>query len=415
MSLDVANAFNTVPWVQVDAALQSKGVPTYLIRTIRSYFDMRTIQTDVGPHDVTAGVPQGSVIGPLLWNVFYDSLMRLDFPQGVHIVCFADDAAIVATGHTTRLLENAMNDSLSMVADWMDSHGLIISSTKSAAVMLTTKRGYVKPTFLYKGVQIELREHTRYLGLELSLVLGFRKHIETASEKATKTASALSRLMPNVGGPSPAKRRLLTTVVHSQLWYAAQVWSGALMYGRNRKTLASPQRKMALRVISAYCTVSNEAAMVVAGIAPIHLLAIKRAEIERDKQCGLPITAAKENAGARVNERWQDEWENAGNGRWTYRLIPIIQRWRNKRYGQVGFHLTQFLTGHDCFNVYLKRFKKREDSTCFYCANPFDNVEHTFFECDRWWRWRKELEVALNFSLLTPETMMEAMLEYRAK
>lgn len=106
---------------------------------------------------------------------------------------------------------------MNMVADWMDSHGLIISSSKSTAVMLTTKRGYVRPTFKYKDVHIELCEHIRYLGVELSSVLGFRKHVGTVSEKPMKTVAALSRLMSNVGGPTPAKRWLLSTVVQSQL------------------------------------------------------------------------------------------------------------------------------------------------------------------------------------------------------
>jgi len=75
--------------------------------------------------------------------------------------------------------------------------------------MLTSKRDYAKPIFMYKGVQIELCKHIRYLGIELSSVLGFRKHIETVSVKATKTAAALSRLMSNVGGPTPAEKRLL--------------------------------------------------------------------------------------------------------------------------------------------------------------------------------------------------------------
>lgn len=44
-----------------------------------------------------------------------------------------------------------------------------------------------------------------------------------------------------------------------------------------------------------------------------------------------------------------------------------------------------------------------------------DDVEHTFFEWDRWWRRRRELEVALNFSPVTPENLMEAMIESRAK
>lgn len=122
--------------------------------------------------------------------------MRLKFPQGVDVVCFADDASIIATRHTTWLLEKAMSDWLEMVAQWMRSHGLTISNSKSAAVMLTNKRGYVKPIFRICNTTIDLKESIRYLGVELSSVLGFRKHIDETSNKVMRTASALSRLMP---------------------------------------------------------------------------------------------------------------------------------------------------------------------------------------------------------------------------
>jgi len=413
-SLDVANAFNSAPWDHIDAALIEKRVPGYLIAGIRSYFDGRSVQTDAGTREVTAGVPQGSVIGPLLWNIFYDSLLRMEYPEGVQVVCFADDAAIVATGKTTWILESAMNSALDMVADWMDVHQLTISSSKSAAVMLTTKRGYVKPVFKYKGTNIELKDSIRYLGIELSCVLGFRKHIEVTSDKATKTASALARLMPNVGGPMPVKRKLLTSVVHSQLLYAAPIWHSALLYDRNKKTLASPQRKMALRVISAYCTVSNEAAMVVAGIVPIHILALERALMERSKSTGILKDVARADANARSMLKWQSEWEAASNGRWTFRLIPNVQQWTERRFGQVSFHMTQALTGHGCFNAYLCRFKKRDDSVCMYCQHPVDDAEHTVFLCDRWWRQRRELEVMLD-GMFTPETMTATMLSSRRR
>lgn len=80
-----------------------------------------------------------------------------------------------------------------------------------------------------------------------------------------------------------------------------------MLYDVNKRTIATPQRKMALRITSAYCTVSNVAAMVIAGIPPIHLLAIERAEFERDKSNGIPIATAKRNARRRVTERWQTE------------------------------------------------------------------------------------------------------------
>lgn len=52
-------------------------------------------------------------------NIFYDELMRPEYPESTQIICFADDAAIVDTGRTTRLFEEAMNDSLEMAAAWM--------------------------------------------------------------------------------------------------------------------------------------------------------------------------------------------------------------------------------------------------------------------------------------------------------
>lgn len=110
---------------------------------------------------------------------------------------------------------------------------------------------------------------------------------------------------------------------------------------------------MALRVSSAYRTVSNEAAMMVAGMPPIHLLAIERTQIERAKNQGIAVDRAKEDARNHLIAKWQEEWDVAVNRRWAHRLIPNIQQWIHRNHGQVNFHLTQFLTGHGCINACL--------------------------------------------------------------
>ena len=61
--------------------------------------------------------------------------------------------------------------------------------------------------------------------------------------------------------------------------------------------------------------------------------------------------------------------DSSRNGRQDdmVRLIPELATWLDRKHGQVGFYLAQALSGHGCFNAYLKRFKKRDDESCHYC------------------------------------------------
>lgn len=85
--------------------MDGKKIPEYLRRIIGSYLSDRRIAwegQDGKKHirRVERGVPQRSVLGPLLWSIAYDSVLRMPTPAGCETICFADDTLIVVGGGT---------------------------------------------------------------------------------------------------------------------------------------------------------------------------------------------------------------------------------------------------------------------------------------------------------------------------
>ena len=110
--------------------------------------------------------------------------------------------------------------------------------------------------------------------------------------------------------------------------------------------------------------------------------------LPRCADCGGPFNrgakeAIRKDTSRRLVEKWHTRWHAFRSGRWTHRLIPELATWLDRKHGQVGFYLAQVLSGHGCFNAYLKRFKKRDEETRRYCDFPVKNAEHTVFFCAR--------------------------------
>ena len=164
------------------------------------------------------------------------------------------------------------------------------------------------------------------------------------------------------------------------------------------------QRKLALRICSAYRTVSLEAIQVLAGVIPLDPMADERAEIHHE------ALADRDEIRKQTIQRWQERWDTLqGKAEWTRRLIPTIGKWTNRQHGELNYWVTQFLTGHGCFRAYLHRFGRLEDGTCVYCAAPADTAEHTVFECPRWEARRTMLQIRIE-QRIGPDYVVKCML-----
>ena len=382
--LDVKNAFNSLSWGVVNKALEEKQVSPYLRNIIGDYLSNRAVIENGTRYEMTAGVPQGSVLGPTLWNVAYDSVLNLTLPEEVRSVAYADDLAILIKTTTMEQLETKTNIALERVADWMKNNKLELAPQKSEGLLLVGKKRCRDPEIYLNNQRINIVNKARYLGVILDKRLTFTKHIEQATVKARKVANNVARMLPRTSRVTEQKRRIIATVAESVVMYAAPVWAEkALELKTNRTKLDAAQRPSAIRVARAHRTVSTEALMVLARTVPWTLLADerKRQYENRINQTGQCLHEIKKETITKWQERWQNN--QTGKAQWTKYLIPNLDEWINRKHGDITYFLAQMLSGHGKFQTYLKRIQKTNTDICPYCENSaVDDVIHTLYECD---------------------------------
>ena len=288
--------------------------------------------------------------GPLVWNIMYDNFLRKDLLAGTSIIGFADDALVVCAANGVKTLELRINDSLWRAKRWLDSRCLKMAPEKTEALMVTDRRSFKYPRIVLGEHKIEWKKSIKYLDVQLDRRLSFGEHLQTATAKAIQCGGALTQLMPNIGGPREAKRRLVASVVNSKRLYAAPIWTSALNNHAILKKLFSAQRGVVMRIVSVYRTVSTSTLLVLASVTQIDLLAEERKEtfqLRRSspakQNCRKSLarrrsSARMEGADSSRNGRrdgmvtnpggWHTVWSRSSPHDWIERTVKSAFTWR---------------------------------------------------------------------------------------
>ena len=174
--LDLKKAFDTVDHEILLKCLNNFGFNSTVQEWTLSYLSNRTQVIKVGnsisePSPVCCGVPQGSIIGPLMFTLYIDSLPKA--LTGVKTYLYADDTAIVARDKDPMIITNKLNSALGQVSIWFRNHKLSLNVGKTKFIPFGTPQWLslcVFPVVSYAGEEVEMVNTYKYLGIQLAFV-----------------------------------------------------------------------------------------------------------------------------------------------------------------------------------------------------------------------------------------------------
>ena len=219
---------------------------------------------------LTRGCPQGSALGPGLWNINYDELLTLSTESKVAIKGCCDDTKILIHGSDLKTIERKANKVLKDVYDWGQRVKLEFNATKTTALLITKKKDK-NLNIKMNGIAIELKDSVKYLGVILDEKLNYNKHIQYIKNKTTEKLSKMPLMTRNTWGLRyDALKTIYKAAFEPSILYCCSVWAKSLTQ-QNIKKLKSIQRLFAIKIIRAYRTISYESAITIAGLTPIDL------------------------------------------------------------------------------------------------------------------------------------------------
>ena len=137
--MDLSKAYDCLPHDLLIAKLEAYGLDVNSLRLMYSYLDSRVQRVKIGSHSSTAkeikiGVPQGSVLGPLLFNIFINDLCLINLDS--EICNFADDNTLYSCGHDLQEIVTDLENDLSKLLDWFKSNGMVANPKKFQLMLL---------------------------------------------------------------------------------------------------------------------------------------------------------------------------------------------------------------------------------------------------------------------------------------
>ena len=226
LMFDFRKAFDTVPHHRLLVKLENFGIVGSTLEIIRDFLSDRSMRVGVGDNfselcAILSGVPQGSVLGPLLFLLFIN-----DLPENIKnkVFLFADDLKMIANA----LRKDLVDEDLRVLEDWEDTWSLRFNSEKCKTLHLDRNEN-PSNEYTIHGDILETIESEKDLGLVVSSNFKWDEQIKSSIAKANKTIAWVSRNI--ICKDQGVMLLIYKSLVRPHLEYAVQCWAPSPRFG----------------------------------------------------------------------------------------------------------------------------------------------------------------------------------------
>jgi hypothetical protein len=235
VSMDLSKAFDIVEVPRLLDCLYNNGIRGKAHDLLTSYLTNRCQQVKIGQHlsevkQFTQGVVQGSVLGPWLFLMYFNSISKLKLTGKLYL--YADDCVLVNVHEIQEPIEDKICKDMKVIINYLNHQRLILNVSKTNFILFHSAHARLN---VEDKITVELDENekyiisrvrkVRYLGLIMDELLKWDDHIEYLQSKIASIAGVLWKLKRQL--PTIVKKRIYSSLLESHIKYMIPIWGSA--------------------------------------------------------------------------------------------------------------------------------------------------------------------------------------------
>ena len=207
VDIDFSKAFDCLLHELLLSKLKAFGLSENSVKFLASYLTNRFERVKIGNAYSSwlflhKGIPQGSALGPLLFNIFLNDLLLL--PTNSNINSYADDTQLFLHGLNPITIQTSLQSDLTLASDWFQANGMTTNPSKRLSTWFGTDTNDLSNSL--NDTVIDIAYTMQLLGVSIDKDLNFNVHVKKAVRKVSGKLQVLKRYKHLI--PTHAKKRL---------------------------------------------------------------------------------------------------------------------------------------------------------------------------------------------------------------